>query len=693
MAVAQLLLRPYLFLYIFLVLSPTTHSIIESKALLKLKKSFTKADALSSWVPGSSPCKEGAYWIGLICYKGIVAGLRLEGMNLSGNIDVEALLEMPALRSVSITNNAFSGPIPEFNRLGALKALYLSGNQFSGEIPSDYFAKMDSLKKIYLSDNKLTGKIPSSLAQLPNLMELHLENNQFIGEIPSLDQPTLTSINVSNNRLEGEIPVSSFSRFNASSFAGNAGLCGEKLGRECQKALDQPTTGNGDGSKKMIAAIMTSVVAFISIAAVIIVRFRRNREDLDAPEDVEEEAVEVHVSQSVPNGKEADSMREEGNNSSCKGSINGKGVGMGELVVVNDEKGVFGLSDLMKASAEVLENGALVSSYKAVMANGVAVVVKRMKEMNTLGRDVFDAEMRRLANQRHQNILTPLAYHYRKDEKLLVYEYIPGRSLLHLLHGERGPSPPELDWPSRLKIVKGIAKGMGYLHTELASSDIPHGNLKSSNVLLSPDYDPLISEYGFSPLINPANAAQELFAYKAPEAAHSGQLSPACDVYCLGIVILEILTGKYPSQYLSNTKGGIDVVQWVASAIADGRESEVFDPEIASSVNSIVEMKKLLYIGAACTETNPEQRLDMMEAVRRIEEIQVEGGQGEARAMHVLPSLRDGYADSVPQPHVSRSSQESLPGCSGRMISSDSIGSRSGHHNDNNFSFDFSSSV
>lgn len=234
---------------------------------------------------------------------------------------------------------------------------------------------------------------------------------------------------------------------------------------------------------------------------------------------------------------------------------------------------------------------------------------------------------------------------------------------------------------------------MGYLHTELASSDIPHGNLKSSNVLLSPDYDPLISEYGFSPLINPANAAQELFAYKAPEAAHSGQLSPACDVYCLGIVILEILTGKYPSQYLSNTKGGIDVVQWVASAIADGRESEVFDPEIASSVNSIVEMKKLLYIGAACTETNPEQRLDMMEAVRRIEEIQVEGGQGEARAMHVLPSLRDGYADSVPQPHVSRSSQESLPGCSGRMISSDSIGSRSGHHNDNNFSFDFSSSV
>lgn len=91
----------------------------------------------------------------------------------------------------------------------------------------------------------------------------------------------------------------------------------------------------------------------------------------------------------------------------------------------------------------------------------------------------------------------------------------------------------------------------------------------------------------------------------------------------MGIIILEILTGKFPSQYLNNQKGGTDVVQWVKSAISEQREAELIDPEIAGSTDSIQEMEKLLHIGAACTESNPEQRLDMKEAVRRVEELRV----------------------------------------------------------------------
>lgn len=215
----------------------------------------------------------------------------------------------------------------------------------------------------------------------------------------------------------------------------------------------------------------------------------------------------------------------------------------------------------------------------------------------------------------------------------------------YISSGDRGPSHAELDWPVRFKIVQGIAKGLGYLHTEFASSDLPHGNLKSSNVLLSPSNEPLLSEFGFNPLINPSVAAQALFAYKAPEAAQYG-VSAKCDVYCLGIIILEILTGKFPSQYLSNSKGGIDVVQWVKSTISEGRESELLDPEIASSSNSVGQMKQLLHIGAACAESDPVQRLDMREAIQRIEEIQWKVGGNEARAIQVLPSLRDGYADA-----------------------------------------------
>lgn len=213
--------------------------------------------------------------------------------------------------------------------------------------------------------------------------------------------------------------------------------------------------------------------------------------------------------------------------------------------------------------------------------------------------------------------------------------------------GDRGPSHDELTWPARLKIVQGIARGIGYLHTELAHLDLPHGNLKSSNIFISPENEPLISEFGFCTMINSANLAQALFAYKAPEAIQSGKVTPKCDVYCLGIIILEILTGKFPSQYLTNGNGGIDVVEWVASAFSEGRVTDLLDPEIASSTNSPGEMEQLLEIGRACTQSDPEQRLEMREAVRRIVEIKQSDGNMDARtAQNILPTLNHGCAEN-----------------------------------------------
>ncbi|KAL5147820.1 Pollen receptor-like kinase 6 [Glycine soja] len=189
-----------------------------------------------------------------------------------------------------------------------------------------------------------------------------------------------------------------------------------------------------------------------------------------------------------------------------------------------------------------------------------------------------------------------------------------------------GASHVKLHWPARLKIVRGIAQGMHYLYTVLGSSDLPHEYLKSINVLLGPDNEPMLVDYGFSHMVNPSTIAQTLFAYKAPDVAQQGQVSRNCVVYCLGVVIIEILIGRFPSQYLSNGKGGADVVQWVETAISEGRESEVLDPEIAGSRNWLGEMEQLLHIGATCTESNPQRRLDMAEAVRRIMEIKFECG-------------------------------------------------------------------
>ncbi|KAE9609936.1 putative protein kinase RLK-Pelle-LRR-III family [Lupinus albus] len=587
----------------------------ENEALLKLKKSFATSDSLSSWVPNQNPCS--SKWDGVICNKNVITNLHLSDKGLSGKIDIEALMQIPSLRSISLINNKFSGPMPEFNKLGALKAIYLTKNQFSGPIPSDFFSGLGSLKKIWISNNNFSGNIPDSLRKLKFLNELHLENNVFSGPVPEFDHD-IKSLNMSNNKLQGAIPASMV-KFGANSFSGNDELCGKPLDKDCDL---EPKSGMSWTVKIIIIIVIAAVVA---IAFIFMKSRRRINDDFSARSSENHNqnnrvnVVQVHVPSSDHNrGSEHSTKR---GSESKKGSS--RSGGMGDLIMLNDEKGVFGLPDLMKAAAEVLGNGGLGSAYKAAMANGMSVVVKRMREMNKVSRDIFDAEMRRFGRLRHPNILTPLAYHYRREEKLFVTEYMPKGSLLYVLHGDRGISHAELKWPTRLNIVKGIARGLGFLYSEFSSEDLPHGNLKSSNVLLTENYEPLLSDFAFHALINPSYSVQTMFAYKTPDYVQHQTISQKTDVYCLGIIILEMITGKFPSQYHSNGKGGTDVVHWVFTSICDRKEEDLIDPELKSNTSSHNQMLQLLQVGAACTESNPEQRLSMKEAIRRIEEIQV----------------------------------------------------------------------
>ncbi|KAK6148765.1 hypothetical protein DH2020_016290 [Rehmannia glutinosa] len=599
---------PFIFFSISTIIFHITTSSTESEALLKLKQSFTNPKALDSWKPGTEPCSgNNNTWAGITCQNGVVSGLHLGHSGLSGKIDVDALVSLSGLRSLALMSNGFSARFG-FPSNQALRGLYISGNQFSGQIPSDYFSEMEGLKKVWLSGNRFTGPIPDSLARLAQLMELHLENNRFSGTIPPLEQQSLISLDLSNNNLEGEIP-SGLSRFGDRAFAGNPGLCGGNSGRTCDPKKHSSHKGMGIGFWFIVAFI---VVLLLAIAGIYLVR-RRHTAASGAP--AKENLDNRLDSSSGSVGKKDTGSSRKGFGGSRVGSSRKR-----DLELMNDEKGVFGLGDLMRAAAEVLGTGQLGSSYKATMDSGFTVVVKRMTELGKMGREKFDGEMRRFGSLKHKNVLTPLAYHYRKDEKLLVYEYQHTGSLMFVLHGDRGFSHDKLDWPARLNIIQGIANGLSYLHTELSSCDIPHGNLKSSNVLLTPDYDPLLVDYGLCSLMNQAQAAHTLIAFKSPEATNNYQTSPKCDVYCLGIIILEILTGKFPRQYLNNSQGGMDLIQWVRSAIAEGREADLLDPDIiVNSASFVGEMVKLLRIGADCTENDPDGRLDLREAIRRIE--------------------------------------------------------------------------
>ncbi|XBH84628.1 hypothetical protein VPH35_072752 [Triticum aestivum] len=208
--------------------------------------------------------------------------------------------------------------------------------------------------------------------------------------------------------------------------------------------------------------------------------------------------------------------------------------------------------------------------------------------------------------------------------------------------GDQSPNRVVLDWPTRLRIALGVARGMAYLHEKLGMPTMrfvsmdgadfdapppppPHGNLKSGNILLDANLEPHIVDYGFFPLVNAPQAPQALFAFRSPEAVAALQqqqrvpVSARSDVYCFGVVLLELITGRFPSQYLLNARGGTDVVHWAAAAVTEGSEHEVVDPVIAAAGGGSA--VQLVRIAIECTDPAPESRPNMAEVARMVEEV------------------------------------------------------------------------
>ncbi|KAM0918312.1 hypothetical protein ACQ4PT_008889 [Festuca glaucescens] len=620
----------------------------EAEALIHLKKSFSNSSSVSSWLitnndGGKSPCAPGSHeWHGVVCSRGKVTGLRLSGLQLGGTIDVDALSSFPDLRSVSFAANNFTGPLPSFHRLTALKSMYLSDNKFSGPIHDEFFPNLNHLKKLWLDGNDLSGPIPASVVQAEALIELHLERNSFSGELPPAPPPALKSFDVSDNDLDGVVPEA-FRRFDAAGFRRNQYLCYvPNPGQPCKRPeiAAPPGSSSGHGDILVLAAVIVSAVVLAAALCACCCGGSGRVHDYDhANKGDTEDAPPVYMVKQGSSSTQRRSTswlgrrtgsslggRHRRSSSAAKVDDGSTGGGVGDLVIVNDCKGAFGLTDLMKAAASVIGGGGgggVGSAYKAVMASGVAVVVKRARDMNRGTRDAFEAEMRRLGAMRHANLLPPLAYHYRRDEKLLVSEYIPKGSLLYVLHGDRGMDYAALDWPTRLKVAAGVASGAAFLHAELAGHEAPHGNLKSSNVLLAPDFEPLLVDFGYSGLVNYSqdSTTTTMFARRAPECVAGHPVTAKADVYCLGIVLLELLTGKFPSQYLQNAKGGTDLVMWATTALADGYEQDLFDPAMVTACKfALPDMKRLMQVAMECVEADLERRPDMKQAAARVDE-------------------------------------------------------------------------
>ncbi|KAE8688231.1 Kinase protein with adenine nucleotide alpha hydrolases-like domain, putative isoform 1 [Hibiscus syriacus] len=550
----------------------------EIEPLLTFRDSFTDPSALSNWNASINPCTgEAANWVGVLCsVNGKVLGLQLENMGLSGVVNIESLDPLENLRTLSLMNNNFEGKIPEMKKLNRLQALFLSNNHFSGEIPDDTFEGMKSLRKVFLANNLFSGKIPSSLTKMPKLAILKLEGNEFSGPVPEFTGNELKMVNLANNQLEG-----------------NKNLCGAPL-KECA-SLSPPPPGSPptipptplppiikkSSTGLKIALIVVSAALVLVILLLIFFLLRRRREYKTSDEEVfVVESYKPPPSPSVQMEKKAPHPTPASN------------VRRTELIFLKDDVQRFDLQDLLKASAEILGSGNFGASYKAMIGKGEVVVVKNYKQMNSVGKEEFNEHMRRLGRLNHQNLHPLLAYYYRKEEKLLVTSFMVDGSMASHLHANRSRDNPGLDWPTRLNIIKGVIKGLNYLYNQLPTIVVPHGHLKSSNVLLDKNFEPLLCDYALRSLINQDQAHKMMTAYKSPEYAKTGRISRKTDVWCLGI---------HP--------GDLNRI----------RISDVFDKEMKGAKNCKDEMINVLNIGLSCCNEDSEARPELKEVMKEIE--------------------------------------------------------------------------
>ncbi|KAK4757015.1 hypothetical protein SAY87_007142 [Trapa incisa] len=601
----------------------------DKQALLAFLSQVPHANRLW-WNASTSACS----WVGVECDPTLsyVYSLRLPGVGLVGPVPAGTLGRLTQLRVLSLRSNRLSGELPsDLSNLTLLRNVYLQDNALSGGFPTS-LTQLERLVRLDLSSNNFTGPIPFALNNLTFLTGLFLQDNQFSGDIPGINPGGggLEAFNVSNNRLNGSIPPS-LSKFPTSAFAGNLQLCGSPL-PPCSpffispapspSVIPNPPIVAQKKSKKLktgliiAIAVGAALIGFLLLVFLIVcLRRRSGRRPAKVPKPTGSAAAAAGTSGAAAAGH----LSELGTTSSSKDDVTGGGLMEAERnKLVFFEGGVysFDLEDLLRASAEVLGKGSVGTSYKAVLEEGTTVVVKRLKDV-AVGKKEFETQMGVLGKVGHDNVVPLTAFYFSKDEKLLVYDYLQAGSLCALLHGSRGSGRTPLDWNNRLRIAIGAARGLAHLHD---SCKVVHGNIKSSNILLGPDQSGRVSDVGLNPLFGTAAMPNRVAGYRAPEVVETRKASFKSDVYSFGVLLLELLTGKSPNQ-ASLGDEGIDLPRWVQSVVREEWTAEVFDVDLMRYQNIEEEMVQLLQIAMSCVAIVPDQRPNMDEVVRKMEEI------------------------------------------------------------------------
>ncbi|KAM0943114.1 putative protein kinase RLK-Pelle-LRR-III family [Dioscorea sansibarensis] len=586
---------------------------------------------------------------------------------LPGNLSV-----FPNLTVLSLANNYLYGEFPErgFDRLAVLD---LSSNLINGTLPAGGFAGGDGVRYLNLSYNRLTGEIPKGFGS-------GLAAN--------------ATVDLSFNNLSGEIPVAGgLASQKAAAFGGNPGLCGAPLKELCPipSSLTKPppngsTTGTstsppafaaipktpqggttaaaaggggggrGDGGLRpaVIAAITAGDLVGIGLLLVVFLYVYHSKKKKQFQQQ-QQGSMSKNLTNEIPASREtrgfpwcwrsrggedseetseettsSDETEAEDQDKAATGKSSSSSIATAATLVMVDGEMGLELENLLKASAYILGATGASIVYKAVLADGTALAVRRIGERSSIEKlKDFEAQVRSIAKHRHANLLRLRGFYWGADEKLLIHDYAPNGCLANISFTKKlGSSPFNLSFDTRLRIARGLARGLSYLHEKKCV----HGNVKPSNVLLGNDLEPMLGDFGVDRLLygdfaNKGGGSARHFGSKRSTVSQSSlpDVSPVAGASPSPTSSSSVLLSQLPYQapeYLKNLKPKLS--EWNAGFIVEERNRilRMVDPTLRGEVQGKEEaVLSLFKLGFACASTSPQRRPSMKDALQILDKI------------------------------------------------------------------------
>nr|XP_015630181.2 LOW QUALITY PROTEIN: proline-rich receptor-like protein kinase PERK15 [Oryza sativa Japonica Group] len=290
----------------------------------------------------------------------------------------------------------------------------------------------------------------------------------------------------------------------------------------------------------------------------------------------------------------------------------------------------------------VIGQGGFGCVYRGRLQDGTEVAIKKLKTESKQGDREFRAEADIITRVHHRNLVSLVGYCISGNDRLLVYEFVPNKTLDTHLHGDKWPP---LDWQQRWKIAVGSARGLAYLHDD-CSPKIIHRDVKASNILLDHGFEPKVADFGLAKY-QPGNHTHVstrimgTFGYIAPEFLSSGKLTDKADVFAFGVVLLELITGRLPVQssesYMDST-----LVGWakplISEAMEEGNFDILVDPDIGDDYDEN-KMMRMMECAAAAVRQSAHLRPSMVQILKHL--------QGQTHGEDLNSIFRTTYAEDT----------------------------------------------